>query len=326
MPAITIPRSLDVRILISLAALTSPALASAGDGAYATSISSTSDVLWSVPLSTEHASEIGPTGFTDVSGLAFRANGELYAVASAEDRLITIDPGTGAGSEVGALGFDAGIDGGLTFDGADRLWLVSGNDLYAVDPTTGAASLQAALDPSMEITGLTACAQSLIGLFRMDDESYGLGELDPATGTIELLGLHFPFSGSSGYPAPAGGLDFADLETAYSPRLFGSGIGVPPPFTDGTRLFGFEPLTGDVVSTHWTSYRAMRSFAIAPPMASCPRHVVEVPTLSAPLLIGLAIAIAAAGILLLVTRGGTGLRGDLRRSSPNPDNQQTPEL
>ena len=115
--------------------------------------------LYSVNPNNADAQEIGPIGFSGVSGMAFLRDGRLVGSASADangDRisiLIEINPLTGAGSFIGTIGNNnlggCGRVPDLTYDAAtDTLYgtgfrCVPGNDhggitdLLRIDQTTG---------------------------------------------------------------------------------------------------------------------------------------------------------------------------------------------
>ncbi|MCP4589336.1 MAG: PEP-CTERM sorting domain-containing protein [bacterium] len=96
------------------------------------------DELYSINTTTGAATSRGAFNFgieSDVSAIAFNSSGELYGVDSDNERLVTINPLTGAGTVFGDG--DTGITNigsvvGLAFDGADSLWMAESesNSLY----------------------------------------------------------------------------------------------------------------------------------------------------------------------------------------------------
>lgn len=105
--------------------------------------------LFTVDVNTGAATFVGGTGFTAVSGLTADASGNLFGSANIgttnddfADRLISIDPLTGAGTLIGTYG--AGIEGvdGIDFHPTTGvLYGVNGKDLLTINTSTGAATV-----------------------------------------------------------------------------------------------------------------------------------------------------------------------------------------
>jgi secreted PhoX family phosphatase len=140
------------------------ALASHGNIAWSVQ-SDGDDQLYSIDLATGAQTPIGPTGFNDIEGLAFDANGTLYGVDDITNELVTCNLTTGACQTVGPLNVSF-TDMGLTFDQAGNLWMStdapSPETFYRVDPATGQAT---AVGPQgQEVTGLAASGSTIYGL------------------------------------------------------------------------------------------------------------------------------------------------------------------
>jgi hypothetical protein len=128
------------------------------------------DELLTINLATGAASIVGPLGAAgrDTSGLTFLPDGRLLGVALAGglDRLIEINPMTGAAFTIGVLGPNVGLPsvGGLEFD-ADSgiLYYSDASNLYSVNVTSGAATLIGAHGVT-EMSGLAAAVPEPVGL------------------------------------------------------------------------------------------------------------------------------------------------------------------
>lgn len=99
-------------------------------------------VLLRIDPTTGRGTAINPEGLAEgISGdLAFTADGTLYAVLAARtsDRLVTLDPTTGAATSIGLVGR---IDVfGLTARGERLYGLTRGGELLSLDRATGAAT------------------------------------------------------------------------------------------------------------------------------------------------------------------------------------------
>jgi Ca2+-binding RTX toxin-like protein len=159
------------------------------------------DQLYSIDLTTGVATAIGPTGFGDIEGLSFNANGVLYGVDDATDQLVTCSVTTGACQVVGPLGVSI-TDMGLTFDRAGSLWMSTDaptpETFYRIDPATGTAT---AVGPQgQDVTGLAALGTTIYGLG--GDNTDNLVTMNPATGAATPVGPLGTVSVSDG------GIDF----------------------------------------------------------------------------------------------------------------------
>lgn len=154
--------------------------------------------LYSIDRQTAAATPVGvPSGFS-LAGLAVNPiSGELYAVDSIADVLLTIDKQTGAAAVVGPLGGGTAFSNvtGLAFDptGSTLYGVENGNDqLVTIDPATGAAT---GVGSPFTVGGLVVTALAfdpLTGdLFGSDAAGLSISQLvaiDPATGVGAAVG------------------------------------------------------------------------------------------------------------------------------------------
>ncbi|MCG8466421.1 MAG: hypothetical protein MI750_16455 [Xanthomonadales bacterium] len=139
------------------------------------------DNLYRINLSTGEAEPIGATGYLDIEGLSFSAEGTLMGADDESNSLLEIDLFSGAGRAVG--GFNGNLllpapqvlDFGLSFT-CHSLYASSDNlsTLYEVDHETGKATLIG--NTAVPITGLAAWGNKLFGI--------GAGELAPSLYSI----------------------------------------------------------------------------------------------------------------------------------------------
>src|SRR5204863_5897782 len=97
----------------------------------------TVDTLATIDMTTGAYTVVGPTGRTDLQGLASNAAGDLHA-AGISVGLVRIDTATGFGTIIG--GSFGGDDQTLEFDSAGRLYSCRIN-LRSVDIGTGATTI-----------------------------------------------------------------------------------------------------------------------------------------------------------------------------------------
>ena len=213
-----------IGVVFLLCSLTSLALASVRPEIAYTVRSHSDHNLYSINLRTGVTTMIGPTGYTDIEGLAFDARGVLYAYDSFKEMLLTCDPATGRCTPVGMTGLRV-KDVGLAFDDEGNLIMSNDNPrvLYRINPRTAAAQ------------AIGAQSQCICGLGFKDGVMYGLGgersdnlvRIDAKTGTSAAIG---PLRGIS---LADGGLDFdrngVMWAVAEGGQLFtidtGSGVG-----------------------------------------------------------------------------------------------------
>ena len=137
---------------------------------------------------------IGPTGFTNIGGLAFDARSRtMYGVARSD--LITIDLATGEGTLVGPTGFGAVSalefgPNGILYGGIGGASADAGS-LISIDPATGVGTLIGPTGfPSLDglafvplLCTLTLAASFADGLLSLD---FNLGTLEPMTWNVWL--------------------------------------------------------------------------------------------------------------------------------------------
>jgi hypothetical protein len=257
-----------------------------------------------VDLETGQAVEIGAYGIPDAEAgpLALDPAGTLFAIDSAQSRLLVVDPATGAATVVGGLGTPLFQIFGFAADACGRLWLTGSPTsvpaapwLYQVDPATGQAAPVAPL--SLAVYGLTARGEDLIGLI------YGpnarVVRIDPATGAVSD---ELPVAGlSSIYP-------FA-LDRAPTGDLW----------IVGGVLIPIDPLPSAIVriapdgasEATYVGYFYYPGLAINPPAGFCGSGSPPAIPAASPLgLVALAAALAAAGLWVrrrsVPSRSGSG--------------------
>ena len=156
--------------------------------------------LYVINPATGAATLVGPMGIASCSGLAFDANGVLYAVgrdpANPNDwfSLFTVNPNTGAATPIGESHHSFGWDEGsrisdLSFRSDNRLfaYLESDDGLGRLNKATGAVN-------ELGFTNTPSCCGNGIAfdaadtLFHAND--YQLNTLDQTDGQFTLVGLH----------------------------------------------------------------------------------------------------------------------------------------
>ena len=153
------------------------------------------DSLLRVNLANGDVQIIGslPAFMEDVEGLAFDADGNLFAVDNASKSLAIVDPLTGNATPINSrqanLGFRTtlALDLGLTFDCTGSLLLVAEQtqSLYQVDTNSGQALVigeSGGLGDAM-----TAIASFGANVFTLAAGSGNLYQIDTQAGTAELL-------------------------------------------------------------------------------------------------------------------------------------------
>ena len=118
-------------------------------------------------------------GAITVDGLAFNpANGLLYAITDADDRLYTLNPSSGLLTGVGDLGVDPNSGfGALTFDGGNLYGAIN-DSLYIINPATGQAT-------AIPAGGAVGDFGSVSGLASVIPEPSSIGML--ALGLVGLM-------------------------------------------------------------------------------------------------------------------------------------------
>lgn len=247
--------------------------------------------LYSLELGTGEASPVGPVGFA-ATALAFDPAGVLFAVDSAADLLLTIDPASGAGSAVGPLGTDVDPGPGLTFDAAGDLWMTAGaagqapdgvpggRMLWSVDPATGAATLVGPLGLSEEGIGLAAQGGVLYGC------GLTLVTIDSTTGAATQVAI------------PELLATLYAMDSRSDGRLWAVGQTVTfTPFPPPASVFTVDPQTGEIALVADIS-----AFGLGPSHWGLAIQgepgAQEIPALGLPGLALLALLLAGAGIVL----------------------------
>ena len=147
-----------------------------------------SDSLVTIDIQTGAALVVGPTGFSDINGLAFdESTGTLYALDQDSNSLLTIDPETGAGSIVGGTGSGAVLQlTCLAADGDGNLYSYAGGRLASVDPMTGTLT-QYSMPVGAALSGLTFDPSSG-QLLRVQVITDALHTIDPVSGDGDFVG------------------------------------------------------------------------------------------------------------------------------------------
>ena len=192
--------------------------------------------------------KIGPTGFQDVTGLAFDpATNTIYGVDDLSQRLLVLRRKDGAATPVGNLGFPAGSQTiqGLAFDSnAGVLYGVSNNAadnivLWSIDTATGLATLVSTSAAGVpEVTGLAydPGADLLYAIAR----GGGLWQTTPAAASFNQVATTFAFIEGIAFDTKEGALwgldDAGDLLVRIDPATGvatavrpGGSLGFPTP-------------------------------------------------------------------------------------------------
>jgi hypothetical protein len=145
---------------------------------------------------TLRGSVVGQIGFGGVAGLAADREGVLYGLCTSDpDRLLIINPATGAGRAVGTTGLDGDLGAGLASDpSTGQLYGAAGQIgqkfLFTLSRQTGAATVIAPFPPS--VVGLEFDASG--HLWAIDGLVDRLVRVDPATGATTTFGAQLPAS------------------------------------------------------------------------------------------------------------------------------------
>ena len=185
---------------------------------------------------------IGPTGFSILSGLAYEpASRTLFSIDVLGNQLIAIDPTTGQGNAVGAVGFDSVL--GLVFSSAS-------NTLFSVNAEASTTDPLIEIDPDTgegEAIGFTGF--NGIGGLAFDASTatlFGVGS--PQGSFREELVLIDEQSGSASFVALVN-LNRVDALTydSVDDTLIGAMNGFSDPFfgTSPTTIFSLDRSTGD---------------------------------------------------------------------------------
>jgi hypothetical protein len=126
--------------------------------------------LYRVDMATGVATEVGPTGFTKIEGLAINAAGELYGVNPRTAQLVKCSTVNGACTAVGILPnvFAGSTNAGLAFSSSGLLYLAINTVVYRVDPASaGTVALNSsgpALSGLAGVSPSATCASGVYGL------------------------------------------------------------------------------------------------------------------------------------------------------------------
>lgn len=102
--------------------------------------SQTQNRLFTVDTDTGHASAVGPTGQSNTTDIAFRADGTLFSFHSQAGRVGTVALGTGQATLLPAGGSFTGGGNGMAFSDQGDLLHAGGDILSIVNQSTGARS------------------------------------------------------------------------------------------------------------------------------------------------------------------------------------------
>jgi PEP-CTERM motif len=199
--------------MAALALWGAASLAQAAPTAYTAWDLAGSDKLLRIDLATGAGTVIGSgIGFSDVDGLSFDGNGQLWGVDDDVNRLVQIDLNTGVGTAVGSFGGGFN-DMGLAF-GNGVLYMAATDSagtvgsLYTVNTGTGAASLVGAF-------GFNDAGQRLRvrSLGYHDGVLYGWSNRDTVL-TINTSTGAATTVGAFGFPSLVIGQDGFDIDPA----------------------------------------------------------------------------------------------------------------
>jgi len=128
--------------------------------------------LYTIDLGSGLASLVGSNGVGAISSgdIAFDSSGNLFLSATGGDRLISLNPSTGAGAIIGTIGFNSVF--GLNFLNSTLYGFTQGGQTLTIDTTSGAG---------------TQIAMNGIAAFGAD----GVGGVEsvPEPTTLSLLGV-----------------------------------------------------------------------------------------------------------------------------------------
>lgn len=172
-----------------------------------TALSVSNDALWRVNLDTQTGQLLvdldSPNPFFHCWHLAVSSTGtircafgsSMYAIDGATGEVSELPPALPLPPPLPGPPAPTSLSGGLTFDSADRLWLVdlAGTTLLQLDPASGAVVSSQPLSPTGTFVNALAALGDRLFAFTEDtalDRRY-LEEIDPTTGT-SLSAIEFP--------------------------------------------------------------------------------------------------------------------------------------
>lgn len=230
-------------------------------------------LLWRVNLGTGATEAIGPTGFLDMEGLAFSADGTLYGADDESKTLVTVNLNSGFSAPVGGVRTNMDLplqemDFGMTFTCTDDLLVVSDirQSLFRANRESATLELLGSEGSlGAPITGIAAWGSTIYGIGQgatVSQDSVqplapNLYRINLQTATAELIG---PL-GSSVDPYTNAGLAFdsegrlwavTDRREPGRPALF-------------SQVLEINPENGQAVSVINTDVVGFEPLAIAPP-------------------------------------------------------------
>lgn len=165
----------------------------AWDGANAKLYGATYNSLYSIDLTTNLSTLIGPMNNTaPMIGIACNRDGVLYGIDMGDNSLYLIDSNTGNATVVGPLGIEICYIQDMAWDlDNDILYLAGYNaitdqgELYTIDPLTGTATLVGPFESGMELAGFAIPTNTITSDLTLDARTTLI--LSPETG--EELGM-----------------------------------------------------------------------------------------------------------------------------------------
>lgn len=136
--------------------------------------SDTDRKLYSIDMATGVATELGPTGFSKVEGLAINDAGEIYGVNPPTGQLVKCGAATGACTAVGVLSGlpQVQTNAGLGFSSTGVLYLAMNAVIYRVDPSTAATAALGTTGPALSgLAGVAPTDTCPSGVFGMGGNS-----------------------------------------------------------------------------------------------------------------------------------------------------------
>jgi hypothetical protein len=228
--ALCLPQLLGILVL---ALILAPGLAAA-DVLYGANQSGRQ--LIAIDTVTLEGSVVGLIGIPAVAGLTFDPDRVLYGLSVANpDRLITVDPATGAGVAVGPTGVDGDLGAGLASSPlTGTLYAVTGQIgqklLITLSPSTGNAAVIGPVPRS--VVGLTFDASG--ALWAIDGAREELIRIDLATGEVTLVAWGLPSAIGSLAAGSSGNFWAVDSSGSNPYRLYSIN-----PATGATTLQGY---------------------------------------------------------------------------------------
>lgn len=255
-----------------------------------------SDHLLRINLANGLTEDLGPLDqrFADTEGLAFDAEGTLYAVDDNTDTLITINPENGVANPVGNvlanLGFSTPSgDYGLSFTCSGQLILTSDqtNQAYYLNLSSGRAAEQST-NLNVGLTGLAAYGDNLYGVGAEGNEN--LYKINLETGQANLLGaLGTPLFEDAGLAFDTDGTLWMITDgTIYNTKLA----------YEPSKIYTVNLETGQATYVAETA-GGIESLAIAPPACNVSGFPAPVPATTPLSLLLLILSVSALSYFIL---------------------------